>query len=95
VKLGNTATQPTWRFVEVAEPQMLALDAVDHALADVLRLEHPLDQLSHLQLGEQLLIVLVNKRLPTPAERMTTWPVSGDVNTPKNEGPELIEPVAA
>jgi putative SOS response-associated peptidase YedK len=32
---------------------------------------------------------------PYPAERMTTWPVSRDVNTPRNEGPELIEPVAA
>lgn len=30
---------------------------------------------------------------PFPAERMRMWPVSRNVNSPKNDGPELIEPI--
>jgi putative SOS response-associated peptidase YedK len=32
---------------------------------------------------------------PFPADRMTMWPVSREVNSPSNEGPDLIEPMAA
>jgi len=29
---------------------------------------------------------------PYPAERMTMWPVSPKLNSPKNDSPELLEP---
>jgi hypothetical protein len=32
---------------------------------------------------------------PYPAELMTMWPVSQKPNSPKNDGPELLEPVLA
>jgi hypothetical protein len=30
---------------------------------------------------------------PYPAERMTMWPVSPKLNSPKNDSPDLLEPV--
>ena len=30
---------------------------------------------------------------PYPAELMTMWPVSTKVNSPKNDGPELLDPI--
>jgi putative SOS response-associated peptidase YedK len=32
---------------------------------------------------------------PSPAERMTAWPISTRVNSPRNEGAELLEAVEA
>jgi putative SOS response-associated peptidase YedK len=31
---------------------------------------------------------------PYPADRMTMWPVSPKLNSPKNDSPELLEPIA-
>ena len=30
---------------------------------------------------------------PYAAERMTMWPVSPKLNSPKNDGPDLLEPI--
>lgn len=30
---------------------------------------------------------------PYPADQMTMWPVSPKLNSPKNDGPELLDPV--
>lgn len=59
-----------------------------HTRMPVILPEDKLDVWLSGEAGKEILV-------PYPADQMTVWPISPRVNSPKNDDPDILEPVAA